>query len=80
MENALLITRGDHHPPKVEARRDPTGDVLSETDVEILREACMRPSKSSAYFKARSIFLSQLHRSFFIRLESPFLRPDPHVS
>lgn len=39
MEDALQITRSDHHPPKVDARRDPVNDVLSDSDVECLKEA-----------------------------------------
>ena len=33
----------------------------------------------SAWDQGSLHFLCQLHRSFFVQLESPFLRPDPHV-
>jgi hypothetical protein len=39
-----------------------------------IRKPCMGPWKSSREFTACDFFL-QLH--FFVRLESPFLRPDP---
>jgi hypothetical protein len=50
MEDALLITRGDYHPPKVEARRDPAGDALASSKSPCVVVRKRRTSRSTFLF------------------------------